>query len=113
MGLRASAVQRFRTTVEKVLCEMFPALLVINGVEVHAAGPGGKTVSEYIEGGESENFRFPFRLERSQSLVGWAPLKGGSLDWKISETEILKLEIISGAVHPHEDVWEFQARKRR
>jgi hypothetical protein len=113
MGLNAASVQRFRTMVDKVLCEMFPAVLVIEGLEVASSGPGGKTVSDYMEGGQSENFRFPFRIPRAACPVGWTPRHGISLEWKISDTETLALEIIQAHVHPHEDVWEAVARKRR
>lgn len=113
MGLNAASVSRFRNSIDKVLCEMFPAALVIDSVEVAASGPGGKTVSEFTDGGESENFRFPFRVFRSLCPPAWQPVKGGSLDWKISDTETIALEIIQVAVHPWEAVWEFTARKRR
>jgi hypothetical protein len=113
MALNSASVSRFRARVNDTLNELFPVVLIIANMEIPANGPGGRSVSDFIDGGESENFRFPFRVDRGATPPGWIPSKGDSLDWKISDTETIPLEIIQTSVRPGEPVWEFTARRRR
>ncbi len=113
MGLSAASVRRFRQTIQDTLEELFPVILVIEEIEVPAAGPGGRTVSEYVDGGQAETYRFPFRIQKANAPNGWKPEKGASIEWKISATETLPLEIHQTPKHPWEDVWEITAKKRR
>ena len=113
MGFTAAAFSSLRKRVDLALRASFPAELVIGSLHITASSPGGKTVSEYLEGGESENFRIPFRVPRAACPTGWAPLKGASLDWVISPAETMPLEIIEVSIRPSEDTWAIACRRRR
>jgi hypothetical protein len=113
MSLQGSSIGRFRGKVDSILRDSFPAELIIGGVSVTGSGPGGRTTSEYVEGGEAENFRFPFRAPKADCPPNWQPKKGESLEWKVSPLETVHLEIIETAVRPWEDVFQFTARKLR
>lgn len=113
MGLSSASFRRFRSAVDATLRELFPCTLVIQTYEIAASGPGARSTSEYIEGGESENFRFPFRIARGASPIGWVPLIGGSIDWKLSDSQTIPLEITHSAIRASDDVWEITCKKRR
>lgn len=112
MGLSGASLNRFRRRVDATLEDLFPAVLVIGGVEVSGSGPGGRTMTEYMDGGEATNFRHRFRLAKSV-LPDWQPVVGAAVDWKISETETLAMEIREVVTAPHEDRWGFVCGKRR
>lgn len=111
MGLTGNSLNRFRRKVDAVLDDVFPADLLFGVQRVAGSGPGGRIVTEYMEGGESKNFRFPFRIPIS-SLTA-APQVGDSVDWIVSPTETLLLEIIEVSRRPHEDRYQILCRNRR
>jgi hypothetical protein len=113
MSLSSSSLSRFRSRVDAVLADCFPADLIILGINVRASSPGGRTQTDFIDGGQSENYRIPFRIPKSLTPPGWSPVIGQPLDWAVSETLTLPLEIIQTPIHPHEIMWEITARKRR
>lgn len=87
--------------------------LRINGIPVAASGPGGRTSSNFIEGGEAENFRYPFRILRASAPPGWSPAVGASVGWQVDATTIIPMEIIEDATRPHEDRFAITCKKRR
>jgi hypothetical protein len=113
MGLSASALNRFRDRVDETLAELFPCSLRILGTTVAASGPGAKTTSEYIDSGESEQFRFPFRFLKTDVPNGWKPEKGASVEWLLDEGTWIPLEIIEAGVRPHETRHSIVCRIRR
>jgi hypothetical protein len=113
MGLSASSINRFRDRVDETLAEMFPCSLRILGTTVAASGPGAKTTSEYIDSGESEQFRFPFRILKTAVPAGWKPLKGASVEWVLEDGSTIPLEIIEAGVRPHETRHSIVCRLRR
>lgn len=113
MSLTGKSLNRFRSRVDDTLDDAFPVSLIIAGQIVAAAGPGGRAVTQYFDGGENENFRLPFRIKKSQVPSGWEPIVGASLDWKISATETIPLEIQEAPIRPHEDRFAFVCRKRK
>lgn len=111
MGLTGASLNRFREKVDVVLDDAFPAELVIAGYSINASGVGGKTMTEMINTGESQNFRFPFRILTASLL---APLQvGDSLEWKISVERSIPLEVIEISERPHEARIAIVCRKRR
>lgn len=113
MGIRASAVSRFRKRVDSTLDEMFPAVLVIGETEVACSGPGGALYSEYVEAGEAEVFRFSFRIDRAKVPTDWQPVMGASLEWKLSEDISLPLEISRVPYRPWDERLHIVTKKRR
>jgi len=113
MGLASSSFRNFKSRVDATLRTLFPATLVIEGLEVEASGAGGKTLSEFLEGGESATYRFPFRVPRDATPVGWNPRIGGALSWIVDDSITLQLEIIETAVRVRDDVWSITCRHRR
>lgn len=113
MGLTATTLNRFRARVDETLEALFPCLLLVGDDSFPASGPGGRTVSEFLDGGESESFRFPFRVLKTAVPTGWTPIKGASLDWQISDDVTLALEIAEVSLRPHEDRYHFTCKNRR
>lgn len=113
MGLSAASFHRFRARVDEVLDDWFPATLIIDAVQVQGSGPGGRAVSQYMDGGEAETFRFPFRIPKKDAPENWTPRQGLSVDWKIDASTTLALEIHEVSIRPHEDRFSFVAKKRR
>ena len=113
MSLSSASLNRFRARVDSVLEELFPVTLVIGSTIVQASGPGGRTVSEFEDGGQPENFRFSFRMAAAAAPHGWAPTKGASIDWKLSEAVNIPMEIMEVSTRPHEDRFAFICKKRR
>lgn len=111
MALTGLALNRFRKKVDAVLADMFPADLRIAGTSVIASGPGGRITSEYIDGGESTNYRFPFRFPVSS--VGSAPAPGDAVDWLVDGSTTLLLEVIECSRRPHENHYQMVCRHRR
>lgn len=113
MSLSATSLSRFRQRVDETLDDLFPVTLVISGAEVAGSGPGGRAVSQYVDSGESENFRFPFRIPRRNVPAGWKPRQGLAIDWKVDDSTTIPLEIREVSTRPHEDRFGFIAQKRR
>jgi hypothetical protein len=111
MGLTGSRLNRFRQRIDAVLLDVLPAELIFDGVSVAASSPGGRVTTEFIEGGESTNLRIPFRIP-IQNLAT-APVTGAKVDWKISDTLTIPLEVIEAPLRPNEGVWSITCRKRR
>lgn len=112
MGLTGSGLNRFRKKVDKVLTDAFPAMIKIKGIPVEGAScPGGRTTSSFVDGGESENYRFPFRVPVAN--VEHHPKMGDAVDWEIDELTTLNLEVIECSRRPHEDRYQMFCRKRR
>ncbi len=110
--MRKSAIDRFRRRVDETLAEFFPAALTIAGNSIAgASSPGGRITTEYLEGGESTTYRFPFRIPVASLPV--APIVGTSIDWVVDEAMTLNLEVIECSRRPHEDRWQVICRKRR
>jgi hypothetical protein len=111
MGLTGAGLNRFRERVDEVLLDVFPATLMIGGKRVEGSGPGGKAVATFENFGEQEDFRFPFRVPGA-ALV--KPLRVGvSVDWILSPTQVLKLEVVEAPLRPHESSVSFTCKKRR
>lgn len=111
MSLTGAALNRFRSRVDNVLDDAFPCTLLIAGVSVSASGPGAKTTTDYITGGESTNFRFPFRIPLA-SLV--TPLAvGDSLAWVVSPIRTIALEITEISERPHDARISITCKNRR
>ena len=113
MSLTGKSLNRFRSRIDDTLADAFPVELIIAGQIVVAAGPGGRAVSQYFDAGEHENFRLPFRVKKSQVPNGWIPIVGNAIEWKISETQTIPLEIQETPIRPHEDRFAFVCRKRK
>lgn len=100
MGLTGASLNRFRQQVDAVLDDAFPVELLIASHSVTGSGVGGKTMTDFVNGGETKTFRFPFRIPSASLLV---PLQvGDSLEWKISPTRSIPLEITDVSERPHE-----------
>jgi hypothetical protein len=112
MSLTGKSMNRFRRRIDETLEDAFPVILIIDGKTVAAAGPGARSVSQYLEAGEMRNFRLPFRVKVSEVPVGWIPETGKILDWKISEAQTITLEIFETSIRPHEDRFAFTCKKR-
>jgi len=111
MGLTGNNLNRFRQRVDAVLDDAFPVELIIGGRSVFGSGPGGKTMTDFINGGESKNFRFPFRIPANALET---PLEvGDSLQWKISVTRSIDLEVTDFSERPHEARVAITCKKRR
>lgn len=114
MGLSAVSFARMRSRLDTVLGDIFPAVLLYQGVQISASGPGGRAHTDYIEGGEAPTYRFPFRVPTAAAaLISWVPAMGDSIDWIISPTQILSLEIIETAVRPADTSYSITCRPRR
>lgn len=113
MSLSSASLSRFRARVDATLEEFFPVTLLINSILVQGSGPGGRTRSDYVDGGEAESFRYPFRVAKDAAPPGWAPVKGASVDWKVSATQTIPMEIEEVSTRPHEDRFSFTCKKRR
>jgi hypothetical protein len=111
MSLSGASLNRFRNRVDAVLDDAFPVTLIIASVPVAAAGPGGKTVTDFMDAGESTNFRFPFRILKS--LLATPPAVGDAIDWQIEVGNTLPLEVAEIAVRPHEDRYSIICKSRR
>ncbi|MEO5712167.1 MAG: hypothetical protein ABIT37_01655 [Luteolibacter sp.] len=111
MGLKGAGLNRFRQQVDAVLDDFFPASLLFDGIPVTGSSPGGRVVTEYMDAGESKNFRFPFRVPVS-SLTA-APEVGNSVDWIVSGTQTLLLEITEVATRPHDARYHLVCKIRR
>ena len=111
MGLTGSALNRFRDRIDETLRDCFPCSLAIKGKIVAGSGPGGRAVSDYEDGGQAYTYRFPFRVAASELS---APLKiGDSVDWIVTPTKTLRLEIMELPERPHESTVAFTCKKRR
>lgn len=111
MSLRGSSLNRFRERVDAVLEDAFPAELEIKGHSIACSGPGSKVMNDYMEGGYSMNFRFPFRIQRS-SLI--EPLQvGDSLEWLIEGERAMPLEVVEISFRPHESRVAIVCKNRR
>ena len=110
MGITGSGINRFRGRVDAVLVDAFPVVLGIGGTTVTGSGPGGRTVTMSMEGGEAEDFRFPFRIPKG--YLAAAPEVGDSVDWIIEDRTIF-LEVCEAPLRPHESTWSITCRKRR
>lgn len=106
MSLSGASLNRFRNRVDAVLDAAFPVTLIIASVPIAAAGPGGKTVTDFMDAGESTNFRFPFRILKS--LLATPPKVGDAMQW-----ESIALEIIEVSHRPHDDRYSIVCRSRR
>ena len=113
MSLSSASLSRFRARVDTVLQEIFPVTLLIGSSLVTASGPGGRTVTQFEDAGQPESFRFPFRLAIAAAPAGWTPTKGASIDWKISPSLSLPMDIHDVSTRPHEDHYAFTCKKRR
>jgi hypothetical protein len=113
MSITGSAINRLRARVDTILEDAFPVTLLISGQQVTGSGPGGRTTTTFIDGGEPENFRFSFRVPRSAVPAGWVPVMGGSVDWIVSATETIPMEIREVSTRPHENRFAFACQKRR
>ena len=113
MGFSADAVARFREKVDDALAAVFPAalLLGVDRIPAVGSGPGGRAVTEYMEGGEAETFRFPFRVERP--AMNGVPYVGMELVWVVAVGTEIPLEISELPFRPHESGWSFTCKKRR
>ncbi len=112
MGLNAAGMNRFRNKVDETLAEMFPAEITFKGAPIlGASSPGGRVTSEYMDGGESTNYRFPFRFPIAS--VTTQPVTGDSIDWIVDATTTLLLEVIECSRRPHESHYQMTCRKRR
>ena len=113
MGLTGAGLNRFRNQVDVVLAEAFPALLLLGEarIPVTAASPGGRSVTEYVEAGETENFRFPFRFAKSATTVALSV--GMEVVWKLADDSEIPLEISELPFRPHETHWSITCKKRR
>lgn len=111
MSLSGANLNRFRRRVDAVLDDAFPVTLRIAGIPVNASGPGGKTVTDFMDAGEATNFRFPFRILKS--LLPTPPAVGESLDWQLADTSLIPLEITEIAIRPHEDRYAIVCKSRR
>lgn len=111
MGLTGSALNHFRDRVDETLRDVFPCSISIQGKIVAASGPGGRAVSDYEDAGQDFSYRFPFRVAAAELT---APLKvGDSVDWIVSPTKTLRLEIMELPERPHESTLAFTCKKRR
>jgi hypothetical protein len=111
MGLTGAGLNRFRNQVDAVLDDAFPVELIIAGMSVFGSGPGGKTMTDFVEAGETKNFRFPFRIP-ADSLA--TPLAvGDALEWKISDARSIALEVADVSERPHETRVAITCKKRR
>ncbi len=113
MSLSGQSLNRFRSRIDDTLDDAFPVSLIIDGQTVAGAGPGGRVVTQYLDGGETQNFRLPFRVKKSEVPSGWTPVVGASIDWKISATQTIALEIQEAPIRRHEDRFAFVCRKRK
>jgi hypothetical protein len=111
MAFTAAQFSRFRRQIDVSLRELYPADLIIGGIPVTASGPGGRMVTEYMDGGESASFRFPFRIPKDQLTT--MPEVGMSADWRLSDTQTLALEVIDMAIRPGDDCWSITCKNRR
>jgi hypothetical protein len=114
MGLTGVSLDRFRARVDEVLADAFPAelLLGVGRLSVIAAGPGGRAVTTYLDGGEAENFRFPFRVKRTDA-AGVDFAVGMVIAWKLEDDSEIPLEISELPFRPHEATISFTCKKRR
>ena len=110
MGLTRAGLNRFRARIDETLREVFPCVLLISGKRVDGSGPGGRVVSDFENGGLATDYRFPFRVPASD--IGGLEV-GTSVDWVISATRTLKLEISEVPERPHEGSIGFNCKKRR
>lgn len=113
MGLTGNALNRFRARVDSTLADFFPVTLVISAQNVTAMGPGGRVTTQYLEGGESVDFRFAFRIPKTTAPAGWTPAVGASIDWKVSASKTIAMEIAEYSERPHEDHHAIVCRNRR
>ena len=111
MSLTGASLNRFRARVDAVLDDAFPVTLIIASLTVTASSPGGKTLTDYINGGETTNFRIPFRIPIS-SLAA-APQVGDSLNWQLADATLIPLEITEIAIRPHESRYSIVCKSRR
>jgi len=113
MSLSSASLNRFRVRVDETLEDIFPCTLVINNVLTQASGPGGRTRADFEEGGQPESFSYSFRLDIKNAPSGWTPTKGASIDWKISASLTVPMEISEVSTRPHENRYAFTCKKRR
>lgn len=111
MSLRKSAIDAFRARVDATLRDLFPCTLRVGTVLVEASGPGGKALMDFVEAGQSPEWRFSFRVPAESVPAGF--VVGQAVDWIVSPTETLKLEVFEPSKRPHEDHWQITCRHRR
>jgi hypothetical protein len=114
MGLKRAGLNAFRTRVDEVLTDLFPAELFLGvaRLPVTGSGPGGRAVTTYLDGGEAENFRFPFRVKRTDA-AGVDFAVGMVVAWKLEDDSEIPLEISELPFRPHEATISFTCKKRR
>ncbi|MES2923691.1 MAG: hypothetical protein V4819_19205 [Verrucomicrobiota bacterium] len=113
MGLTGAGLNRFRNQVDATLADAFPVRLLMgeDRFPVTGSGPGGRAVTEYVDAGEKENFRFPFRIEKAAGVA--VPFVGMPVVWKMDDDSEIPLEISEAPFRPHEAKWSFTCKKRR
>lgn len=101
MGLTSNSLNTFRARIDATLAELFPAQLILPGNHpIDASGVGGKTMSDYLAGGEKKEFTFTFRVPHTPV---WEPAIGQVLYWQISPAAQIRMEIADISQRPHEN----------
>ena len=110
MGLNGAGLNRFRERVDATLADAYPAQLRVGSAVIDGSGPGGRAMTDFINGGESPTFRFPFRMPRSGFET--PPAVGDVVVWLVDGTEV-PLEISETQFRPQESVYGFVCKHAR
>lgn len=111
MGLSATTLSAFRARVDETLLDLFPASLILPGnLTAAASGVGGKTMADFMSGGEKKEFIFSFRVP---ATAGWTPAIGQRVSWVISGSQTIAMEITDFGIRPHEAVHAITCRYRK
>lgn len=70
-------------------------------------------MTDFETGGQPETFRFPFRIKISDLPEGWSAQIGASIDWQVSESLTIPMEIKEVSIRPHEERIAILCKKRR
>lgn len=111
MGLSATALNNFRARVDATLVELFPVSLILpENISAEASGVGGKTMSDFMSGGEKKEFVFAFRVPANE---GWKPAVGQKVSWVVSKTQTILMELSDFSLRPHEAVTAITCKYRK